>query len=175
MLINLLEPYQNFIDDGDVRIGLSWSTGGMKRSISYVRMLFGEPISFDDLIRIRNTDVGVRALLYGALETSVDEFELIFPGEIDDTYKIAVFDGLMNYLPAPATQYGELDESYPDIRPPIDPDDGDPFDWPFMFVELKRLGFSVEEIDRLTWRNMDKILAQAFGLKQESEHWLLGG
>lgn len=174
-MINLLEPYQNKVEEGESWLGLEWSTGGMKKSIAYLHALYGEVISFDDLIRIRLTDIGCRALLFGAMQTSIDEFEQLFPDALEDKYVLAMIDGLTNYLPEVSSRYGDLDNSYPDIRPPVDADGKDPFDWPFMYVELKKLGFSVVEIDRLTWRNMVVILGQAFGLKREGEHWILRG
>lgn len=160
MSIFAYEPYTNAIlcPDGHVRL-FDWCHGSIKRALRYYLLLYGKTLTSDELIDLRNTVQASRALLFGASGFDVRDFEIIFPHDLTqeniEALHEMVLDGLVNYFPAMVEDIPlEDDDEWPDIEPPK-LDKREPTDWGFWFDFMRRKGYSLAEIDRMTWRGMD--------------------
>lgn len=172
MSILVFEPYTNAIlcPDGNVRL-FDWCHGAIKRALRYYQLLYGELLTYDRLIDLRNTVSASRSLLFGASEMTVRDFEAVFPQEltrenIEDLHEM-VIDGLVNYLPA-AVQDVPLpdDDDWPDIEPSPEEKRQEQTDWSTWYDAMKRAGYSMAEVDRMTWRGMDAAIKRF--LRQKS-------
>lgn len=141
MDMTLIGSYVNYWQG----LELSWSHASILRSIRFYQMIHGEALSYHEFMGKIKDPAVLLCLFYGAL------------GNIEDTEGTDLFDvldivldGLKNYYPEPEIEFGELDESYPEAKPPA----RIPADFRSWVLFFKDKGFSLEEILNMTWRGM---------------------
>ena len=161
MRIHDLTPHINYIAIGEWEhaqiIELHWCNDTISHAISYARMLAGvDDVTPEDLIKTADDPVTQQALIYGAIRCqgaySINDFESWYDA---DRVLPAIADGLTAYMPAvdETQMFGSLDEDWPEARRVDMPQHGEA-DYGVLYRALKKLGYSVAEIGRMTWRGM---------------------
>jgi hypothetical protein len=141
MDMTLIGPYVNYWRG----LELSWSHASILKSIRFYQMIHEETLSYHEFMGKLKEPAVILCLFYGALG-SIEEIE----GASFDDVLDAVLDGLKNYYPEAEIEFGELDESYPEAKPPA----RIPADFRSWVLFFKDKGFSLEEILNMTWRGM---------------------
>lgn len=164
-----MSPYYTYAAFGDKWVEMAWCHDAITHALHFWASVYGKRISVEELLDRTNEPDVIQALCFGAIRArspiNIDSFEKLYE-HTAGVYAVSI--GLNGYLPTvrKQEQFGELDESYPEV---IQIQKKEELDMGPAYRALRRLGYSCDEIGRMTWDGM----AGALGTDKEDDRWEL--
>jgi len=171
-----LKPYVNLADyDGRI-VELEWCNDAIAHAADYYRHITGECLNFKLIMKQYREPVICTALFFGALKvaTGMPLRDFSAKNMSYEQIYLPVKDGLENYFDASnVRKMPEGDEEWPDTQKQVNKPNEDIELLTYQAI-MKKWGFSLTEIGRMTMRGMQAAALELSGVKESDDSWLFG-
>jgi len=171
-----LKPYVNLAEYGGHIVELEWCNDAIAHASDYYRHITGKRLSFKSIMQQYKEPAICTALFFGALRvaTGMQLREFSVKHMSYEQIYLPVKDGLENYFDASnVRRMPEGDEEWPDTQKQVNKPNEDIELLTYQAI-MRKWGFSLAEIGRMTMRGMQAAALELSGVKESDDSWLFG-
>lgn len=159
-----------------VLVELEWCNDAIAHASDYYRHITGKRLSFKSIMQQYKEPAICTALFFGALRvaTGMQLREFSVKHMSYEQIYLPVKDGLENYFDASnVRRMPEGDEEWPDTQKQVNKPNEDIELLTYQAI-MRKWGFSLAEIGRMTMRGMQAAALELSGVKESDDSWLFG-